>query len=35
MMDERNQALTLLDICLILAVVTSLFLLPFITYLLS
>jgi hypothetical protein len=35
MMDERKQALTSLEICLISAVVISIFLLPFITYLLS
>jgi hypothetical protein len=35
MMDERQQTLTPLDICLILAVVISISLLPFITYLLS
>jgi hypothetical protein len=35
MMDERKQVLTSLDMYLILAVVISILLLPFITYLLS
>ena len=34
MMDERKQALTLLDICLIVAVIISIFLLPVIIHLL-
>lgn len=34
MMDERKQALTLLDICLIVAVIISIFLLTVIIHLL-
>jgi hypothetical protein len=34
MMDERKQTLTLLDICLIVAVIISIFLLPIIIHLL-